>query len=245
LGSSIIGLENHTPDNIDHVIDYAVSHNTDFHQFMLYTPVPGTPLYEHHRINGELLSEAEMPAPDVHGQYRFNYRHRHIHDGAEEQFLINAFRRDFEINGPSLARLIRTTLSGWQRYKDHPSMRVRTRFVQETKKLRTTYAGAVWAMRKWYRKDARIAKKMDELLTMLYEEFGWKTRLIAALIGRYVYVSLKKEERRLANGWTYEPPSFYEKNAAAFALEQAGSRQVRALPPDVQWTTGESSAATG
>jgi len=42
LGSSIIGLENHTPENIDSVIDHAVSHATDFHQFMLYTPVPGT-----------------------------------------------------------------------------------------------------------------------------------------------------------------------------------------------------------
>ena len=45
LGSSIIGLEEHTPENIDEVIDHAVRHDTDFHQFMLYTPSPGTPLY--------------------------------------------------------------------------------------------------------------------------------------------------------------------------------------------------------
>ena len=37
LGSSIIGLENHDPNNIQEVIDWAVSHNTDFHQFALYT----------------------------------------------------------------------------------------------------------------------------------------------------------------------------------------------------------------
>ena len=35
LGSSIIGLENHTPENMDEAIDYAVAHDTDFHQFML------------------------------------------------------------------------------------------------------------------------------------------------------------------------------------------------------------------
>jgi len=40
LGSTIIGLENHTPENIDEAIEYAVRHDTDFHQFMLYTPVP-------------------------------------------------------------------------------------------------------------------------------------------------------------------------------------------------------------
>ena len=44
LGSTIIGLENHTPENIDEAIDHAVRHDTDFHQFMLYTPIPGTPL---------------------------------------------------------------------------------------------------------------------------------------------------------------------------------------------------------
>ena len=45
LGSTIIGLENHTPENIDEAIDYAARHDTDFHQFMLYTPIPGTPLH--------------------------------------------------------------------------------------------------------------------------------------------------------------------------------------------------------
>jgi len=83
LGSSIIGLENHTPENMDAVIDYAVSHDTVFHQFMLYTPVAGTPLYEKHRREETLLSETEFPVADAHGQYRFNYRHPHIHDGRE------------------------------------------------------------------------------------------------------------------------------------------------------------------
>ena len=40
LGTSIIGMENHSPSNIDQVIDYTVSHATDFHQFMLYTALP-------------------------------------------------------------------------------------------------------------------------------------------------------------------------------------------------------------
>ena len=55
LGSSIIGIEEHTPENIDEVIDYAVSHNTDLHQFMLYTPIAGTPLYAEQEAKGTLL----------------------------------------------------------------------------------------------------------------------------------------------------------------------------------------------
>ena len=239
LGSSIIGMENHTPENISQIIDYAVSHDTDFHQFMLYTPLPGTQLYEKHRTNGTLLSESELPAADVHGQYRFNYRHRHIQEGQEEQFILDAFRRDFEVNGPSLLRLIRTTLNGWKKYKNHPDKRIQRRFARKAKTLRTTYAGAVWAMKKWYQDDERILEKTDALLERLCQEFGWKTRIFAALSGMYLYYTLKREEERLANGWVYEPSSFYEKNASAQALEHGRVSPSRHPSSTVQWVPGE------
>ena len=245
LGSSIIGLENHTPDNIDSVIDYAVSHNTDFHQFMLYTPIPGTPLYEQHRKDGTLLPESEFPLADTHGQYRFNYRHQHIHNGQEEQFILNAFRRDFEVNGPSLARLISTLLKGWQRYKDHPEKRIRDRFAWEVKPLRTTYAAAVWAMKSRYRANQRMAEKMNSLLHNIYNTFGWKTRIIAPLAGIYVYAALKKEEKRLAKGLTYEPDPIYEKNAAALALESAAQAFLKPPSPEVRYVSCEPSLVPG
>ena len=228
LGSSIIGMENHTPENIDQIIDFAVNHNTDFHQFMLYTPNSGTPLYEKHKKDGTLYNESEFPEADAHGQYRFCYRHKHIDNGQEEQFLLNAFQQDFAVNGPSLARLIKTLLKGWLRYKHHPDARIRGRYEWEVKPLKTTYAGAVWAMKKSYRKNKKMKKKMDHLLKDIYREFGWKTKMIAPLVGVSVYISLKIEEKRLANGWTYEPPSFYEKNKAALALKDA--KTSRALP---------------
>ena len=81
LGSTIIGLEEHTPENIDEVIEHAVRHDTDFHQFMLYTPMPGTPLHAELSAQGRMMDEAECPLADTHGQFRFNYRHPHIPDG--------------------------------------------------------------------------------------------------------------------------------------------------------------------
>jgi hypothetical protein len=229
LGSSIIGLENHTPENIGDAIDHAVRHDTVFHQFMLYTPVPGTPLYEKHREDGTLYPEADFPLADTHGQYRFNYRHNHIPGGMEEQFLLDAFRKDFDINGPSLARLIRVMLNGWQRYKDNPDLRIRKRVAWETFPLRSSYAGAVWAMRKWYRDNGPMAEKMDLLLQDLYRTFGWKTRILAPLIGPYAYLRLKQEDKRLADGWIYEPVCAYEKNEAALAM-QTKNETVAALP---------------
>lgn len=121
LGSTIIGLEEHTPENLDAAIDYAVSHDTEFHQFMLYTPVPGTPLFNEHLENGTLLDPDCTDTADVHGQLRFSHRHPHIPPGMETEFLLKAFTRDFEVNGPSIARMARTTLQGWLRYRNHPN----------------------------------------------------------------------------------------------------------------------------
>jgi radical SAM superfamily enzyme YgiQ (UPF0313 family) len=245
LGSSIIGLENHTPENIDNVIDYAVSHDTDFHQFMLYTPVPGTPFYEEHRAKGTLLPESLHALADTHGQYRFNYRHHHIRGGQEEEFILRAFRRDFEVNGPSLYRLIRTMLRGWQRYGNYPERRIRDRYDWDASPLRSTYAGAVWAMKKWYRGDARMAGKMGELLRDIYGTFGWKTRVLAPVFGLYALLSLKREEKRLKEGWTYEPRSFCEKNAAALALEGKQPRRVKIAIPDVPFTVSKTVPVLG
>ena len=231
LGSTIVGLENHTPANIDAAVDYAVAHATDFHQFMLYTPNPGTPLYEEHRRKGTLLDEADFSPADAHGQYRFNYRHAHIPPGDEEGYLLEAFRRDFAVNGPSLARLIRTLLTGWQRYRHCPDPRIRDRYRREVAPLRTTYAGAVWAMRRHYRHDAVHRGRMHRLLTDICREFGPVTRLLAPVIGRWAYRQLKREERRLAAGWRYEPPCFREPNAAMQALESTRPASARKSAP--------------
>lgn len=233
LGSSIIGLENHTPETMDGIIDYAVSHDTDFHQFMLYTPNPGTPLYDRHRLDGTLLPESEFPAADAHGQYRFNYRHPHIRDGREEEFLLGAFRRDFEVNGPSLYRLIRTMLKGWQAHGNHPDERIRNRVAWDSAPLRSAYAGAVWAMREWYRRDDRLGNMMDDLLQDLYRTFGWKTRLLAPVMGLYALLNLEGEEKRLARGWSCEPRSSRVRNAAALALENGNPGRFPFAVPDV------------
>jgi len=243
LGSSIIGLEEHTPENIDAVIDYAVSHDTVFHQFMLYTPIPGTPLYEQHRQAGTLFSESKMPIADTHGQYRFNYRHKHIPEGQEEHYLLNAFHRDFEINGPSLARVLRVLLTGWQKYKHDPKARIRKRFESEADGLRSSWAGAVWAMRRKYRHDPGLFSELSDLLMDIYREFGLKTRLIAPVVGRYLMVTTRLEEKRLARGWTMEPGSFYEKNRAARKLDTEPRAETIREPGKIQWAGGVPTAA--
>ena len=218
LGSTIIGLEDHTLENINAVIDHAVSHDTVFHQFMLYTPLPGTPLFAELSAQGRMKDESEVNLANVHGQSVFNYRHPHLRHNEETELIVRAFQRDFEVNGPSMVRMVRTVLAGWKRHKDHPDPRVRRRFAWEAHDLSTDFAAVVAAARLYYRGNPAAARKMDALLTDLHREFGLKSRFYAALGGRYVYWKMRREERRLARGWTYEPPTFYERNEAAERL---------------------------
>lgn len=211
LGSSIIGLEEHTPDNIDEAINFAISHNTEFHQFMLYTPVPGTPLYAEHKAGGTLRDPAGMELADSHGQLRFMHHHPNIPPGMETEFLTRAFKRDFEVNGPSVVRMAGTILQGWHRYKKHPDKRIRTRFEREAIDLPILYPGTLWAAMRWLKSEPHLQQRIHALLRELYAEFGLRSRVAAPVLGRILYHCMQREDRRLKKGWTYEPQTYYEK----------------------------------
>lgn len=227
LGSSIIGLEEHTPENIDEAIDYAVAHDTDFHQFMLYTPLPGTGLHREVSEQGRLLDESECALPEIHGQHRFNFRHPHIRDGQETEYLLRAFQRDFEVNGPSIVRMVRTMLNGWQRHRNHPSERVRRRFAWEARSIAREHIALVSAAARHYRQHPTLGPKFETLRKDIIREFGPLTRLISAVGGLYASFKLKREAKRLANGQTWEPPTYYEHNFEAASLKPARSRGER------------------
>jgi hypothetical protein len=214
LGSTIIGLDSHTPENIDEVIEYAVTHNTDFHQFMLHTPIPGTPLHARLTAEGRMYDPAAYDEADIHGQSMFNYQHPHIPPGMEGELLTRAFRTDYERNGPSVLRSVHTLLTGWQRYKDHPDPRVRARFAREVRSLPTTFTAATAGAER-YSRGTPMHEGLAQLLADLKTEFGWKAKLCGSSIaGRYMAWQLGREERRRARGWTLEPPTAYERNEA-------------------------------
>ncbi|MGO9404379.1 MAG: B12-binding domain-containing radical SAM protein [Terriglobales bacterium] len=209
-GSTIVGLEHHTPDNIVEEIEAAIAHQTDFHQFMLYTPVPGTPLYQEMAEQGRLLPDVDFA--DVHGQFKFNFRHAAISREDSKRFLDWAFWRDFERNGPSLYRMCQTILLGWRRYKDYPDPRVRERFAREVKKLRSAYNAALWVMEKEFKKVNRsVSERIHKLRREVEKESPVIARLTAASLGPILLWSARREENRLAKGKTYEPPTFLER----------------------------------
>jgi len=102
---------------------------------------------------------------------------------------------------------------------------VRDRIAFETKDLPTQYAGALWASERWFvRSNPALAARLRTTRRAVEQEFGWKARLAARVIGPVVLATLWREERRLRRGRTYEPPTFYEANPAAAGRAELATR---------------------
>jgi radical SAM superfamily enzyme YgiQ (UPF0313 family) len=210
LGSTIVGLEHHTPENIASEIEHAVAHDTDFHQFMLYTPVPGTPLYEQVEAEGRLLPEVDLA--DIHGQDHFNFEHAAIPREQSKRLLDWAFRLDFEKNGPSIYRLARTMREGWLRYRHDPDPRVRERMRQAGRELRHGYGAALFAMEKYMRRqNLDVALKIRELRKAMERDWGLMTRWTNRALGPAVLWSVRRDARRHPRGRRIEPMTFFER----------------------------------
>lgn len=207
-GSTIIGMEHHTPANIGDVIDEAVAHDAVFHQFMLYTPLPGTELYREIASQGRLL---DVPLADVHGQHAFNFQHPAISRDQSKEFLDLAFRRDFEVNGPSLYRLISNMFAAWRRYRDDADERVRARVSAEAKRM-AGYGAALFAMEKYLRDSNHdVSARIRDLRHRIEREIGGWTPVLGRVLGPLMLWSARRESRSGAHGEILEPRTFIDR----------------------------------
>jgi len=213
-GSSIIGLEHHTPENIGPEIERAIAHDTVFHQFMLYTPMPGTALHAQIEAEGRLLPNVDWA--DIHGQYKFNFRHDAITRDQSKAFLDRAFRLDFERNGPSLFRLMHTMMARWQRYRADADPRVRARVDVAAAQLRAGYGAALWAMERYLRsRNPSIGERIKALRKETEREFGLTTAALNRVVGSVLLWSSRYEQRRHPRGRPREPRTFVERRDAS------------------------------
>jgi len=145
---------------------------------------------------------------DIHGQYQFNFQHKAITPAESKTWLDWAFRLDFERNGPSLFRLIRTTVEGWRRYRDDLDPRIRERFARERKETAANYAAALWAMERYlHRSNARVSARVREVRLELDRELGGLRRACNRLIGPVLLWAARREARHFPHGRIIEPPT--------------------------------------
>jgi radical SAM superfamily enzyme YgiQ (UPF0313 family) len=209
-GSTIIGMEHHNPDNMREEIGHAVAHDADCHQFMLYTPIPGTPLHAQMENEGRMLGGIDLA--DIHGQFKFNFEHEHIARDDSKSWLDLAFQHDYEVNGPSLYRMTRTMYEGWKRYGQDSNARVRARVTAEAKTLKQGYGAALWAMERYLRDSNRaVSERIAELRIRMESEFGVLSRVIDRAVGPLLLWSARRESLAYPEGRPLEPRTFIDR----------------------------------
>jgi hypothetical protein len=103
-------------------------------------------------------------------------------------------------------------MQGWKRYKDDPDPRIRQRFEWEMGRLKSGYTVCLWAMERRLREtNEAISLRVRALRREMEKEFGLFSRLASALAGPVLVWTSRREEKRLAAGKVYEPPTIIER----------------------------------
>ena len=211
-GSTIIGLEHHTPDNIDAEIEHAVAHDTVFHQFMLYTPVPGTPLYREVAGGGPAARRRRPRRHPRAVQVQLPARRdlaRRVEDVARSRVppRLRAQRAepvpaDAEHDG-GLAPLSRRS--------GRAGARARAR--RRRRSCASGYGAALWAMEKYLRESNRAMS--DRIRRAAAAGRARDRRTVAGSIdpvaGPVLLWSARRETRRHPAGRRLEPRTFVDR----------------------------------
>ncbi|HOO57369.1 MAG TPA: radical SAM protein [bacterium] len=194
LASSILFLEHHNKETIHEDIDYAISMAPDFTQFMQLGPSPISKLYTDYKEEGKLLED--MPYEEWHGQKRINFRHPEFTQDESEEYLVNAFRKEYETLGPSILRSAETMVRGL----DSPFLTENSAFMNKRYLgLKKKCAGIYYTLTamKWLSPTVRMKRQADRVISMYKKQFGprtplhWISNAVVYLGGLYADLKLK------------------------------------------------------
>jgi radical SAM superfamily enzyme YgiQ (UPF0313 family) len=194
LGSTILGFPHHQPEDVDREIEHALSYGCTYNQFMLYIAMPGTPLWK--QMKSEQRLKENFPWADIHGQHVQNWHHSFLSDAVISEKLDFAFKRDFEVLGPSILRMFQTQIDGYRNTADWDHELVQMRREMTRKKF-PFYAMLLDGMSRDLKRIGNVTHEQARILRdYVIKECGWKGKLAATFGGPYVAHRLKKEQRR-------------------------------------------------
>lgn len=241
LASSILFLEHHDKKTIHEDIDWALSLESDFSQFMELGPTPGTQLYRDYEEAGKLL--ADIPWPKKHGQDEIWFHHPEFTLPESARYLKDAFVRKYEEQGPGVLSMAHTAVKGYltlraeiedrekkglvwdpetlryvqgQAPAPDPFMRLRLECVKKTALLFRPALGTTLR----YAPNERAVAKCRKVMAMYREAFG-PMSLADRLKAMAVRVFALRESRRIRKEGVVmrQPPTrrvtYPEREAAA------------------------------
>lgn len=202
LGSTILGFEHHTFENIDREIAHALTFDCVYNQFMLYMPVPGTAFWDKMKSAGKLKKNFSWL--EIHGQAKQNWHHPHLDEGTLEARLDRAFTQDFEELGPSLYRMMKVHYQGYVTTRDWDHELVQMRRIN-MKAMFLKYLPLLTAMHRdlkgmRHRRADQILELRDAMLHETGKSGRWLNRLsplfsVALQIEKFRYNRWQKIRR--------------------------------------------------
>lgn len=138
LTSMIIGFDYQTPEIIQEELNDLIRLRPALAQFLIYTAIPGTPLYT--RIMGEgrfhrkFVENRNALYRRLTGFYGL-VRHPRIPEEVLERLQESCFRQDFIRLGPSIVRTLQNSLLGYRKLKDSTQEFLRRRAAQYRQNL--------------------------------------------------------------------------------------------------------------
>jgi radical SAM superfamily enzyme YgiQ (UPF0313 family) len=203
LTSAILFLEEHDQKTIWDDIDFAISLQPDYLQFMQLGPIPGTSLYADYDRKDKLCHE--VPYEDQHGQDMIWFKHPHFTREESRDFLQRAFQKDYEVNGASVLRAMRTTLWGYEYARNHANPHIQARAA--------AFRGLLEQMRHFtlaarvYNKNRRTAQLTREVAREFRKLFGSFDLLSVGALA----LATKAKIQRWTHTDTRQPETLYLK----------------------------------
>ncbi len=132
--SMILFQHHHDEKSIQDDIDWVIGLNSSLTQFMNYTALPGTPLYNQVEAEGRLRG---VPYRHQHGQGELVFDHPNFPNPADHaRILKGAFRRKYVKGGPGVLNMAMTAVQGLKRARADYHLRRREGLAWNSETLR-------------------------------------------------------------------------------------------------------------
>jgi hypothetical protein len=232
LASLILFLEQHDKITIWEDVDFVTSLNPDYVQFSPLGPIPGTKLYDDYEKQGKVIKN--IPYESQHGQGKIWFQHDHFSRNESEDFLRLAFEIDYNRNGASMLRVIKTTFDGNLYCRNHPDERIRKRSKNYKKRLKLMRcllsASTIFVQN---RQSETLLSEIKKLCRSQFGRMNLPTLILSSIV---VLCSIREYLRCRFVGDARMPKTSYHPLGRAYQHEEQRTKSSSVAPAWVKMT---------
>ncbi len=216
--STILFHDHHDEKTIHDDIDFVIGLGSDFIQFMNYTPLAGTRLYEELKEEQRLK---DLPYRHQHGAGELFFTHPHFNDRKDHvSYLRNAFRKKYLVDGPGVLNMAITALRGYRNNRDEYRKRQAEGMAWDQEALR------------YVKSAGRVPDEFMELRITMMRRIAENVRPV--LLPAWVYAPNRRQRRKARFAMTMfrevlGPPDFKQRMVSLVLVITAAVEKLRIL----------------